>query len=275
MSRHQLERLGVGKAVVSAWARDGYLIPVHGGVYAVGHRPRTIEGRLAAALLYAGEGAMLSHATALWWLGLLAARPATIHVSTPRRRSSLSGVRVYGRRQLERAWHKGFPVTEVAVALRDYATGATPAQLRRALAEAEYHRMLDARAIDDSLGRGRPGACKLRDAMERHLPRLALTRSELEERFLALCETAGLPLPEVNPTVQGMTVDALWREERLIVELDGHQGHATPARIERDRRRELRLRAAGFTVLRYTWRQLIEQPQLVVADLTAALARAA
>ncbi|MBV9836757.1 MAG: hypothetical protein JO156_01470, partial [Solirubrobacterales bacterium] len=101
MSRHQLERLGVGKAVVSAWARDGYLIPVHGGVYAVGHRPRTIEGRLAAALLYAGEGAMLSHATALWWLGLLAARPATIHVSTPRRRSSLSGVRVYGRRQLE------------------------------------------------------------------------------------------------------------------------------------------------------------------------------
>jgi len=57
--------------------------------------------------------------------------------------------------------------------------------------------------------------------MDRHEPRIALTRSELERRFLALCESAGLPLPEVNAVVEGWTVDALWCRERVVVELDG------------------------------------------------------
>lgn len=87
-----------------------------------------------------------------------------------------------------------------------------------------------------------------------------------------LCETNGLPLPRLNARVCGLTVDALWEEQRVVVELDGHVAHAIAARVERDRRRELRLRAAGLTVLRYTWMQVIEQADLVVADLLAALA---
>jgi hypothetical protein len=82
-----------------------------------------------------------------------------------------------------------------------------------------------------------------------HLSALAETRSVLEQRFLVLCEGAGLPVPEVNPTIAGIEVDALWREQRLVVELDGHQAHSYPAAAERDRDRELRLRSSGYRVL--------------------------
>jgi very-short-patch-repair endonuclease len=80
-----------------------------------------------------------------------------------------------------------------------------------------------------------------------------------------------LPLPEVNVRLAGWMVDALWPEQRVVVELDGHQNHRSPAQIERDRRKDLELRAAGFIVLRYTWTQVIQQPGLVIADLRAAL----
>ncbi len=69
-----------------------------------------------------------------------------------------------------------------------------------------------------------------------------------------------------------MTVDAVWRAERIAVEIDGHQGHGSRARITRDRRRELHLRAAGFVVIRYSEEQLEREPDVVAADVLAALA---
>jgi len=185
----------------------------------------------------------------------------------------LRDVVVHGRRRLERVWHARLPVTSVAQTLLDLATDAPTETLRRALAEAEYRRLVDLGAVEAIGGRGVPGSAALRSVLVRHRPQLALTRSVLEERFLALCEAEGLPLPQVNATVCGLMVDAFWAEQGVIVELDGHAAHATPAAIERDRRRELRLRAAGYLVFRYTWQQITEQPELVAADLRAALAR--
>jgi predicted transcriptional regulator of viral defense system len=86
IARAQLERIGVGPATTASWVDDGRLQRVHRGVYAVGHRTLTVEGRLVAALLYAGPGAMLSHATAAWWLGIWGGEPRRIHVSVSGRR---------------------------------------------------------------------------------------------------------------------------------------------------------------------------------------------
>lgn len=89
----------------------------------------------------------------------------------------------------------------------------------------------------------------------------------MEEKFVLLCERESIPPPDVNVKVAGWTVDAVWFDQRLAVELDSHAAHGTPAAMEEDRRRDLELRAAGYTVLRYTWRQLTDEWDLVIADL--------
>src|ERR1700739_3680786 len=91
----QLAALGINTVVVSQWVRQGYLIVELPRVYAVGHRAKSVQADLVAAVLYAGPGAMLSHATALWWRGLIDHQPWPIQVSTPRRCRPIDGVKVH------------------------------------------------------------------------------------------------------------------------------------------------------------------------------------
>jgi hypothetical protein len=163
----------------------------------------------------------------------------------------------------------------VARTLLDLAATSSFEVLRRAVAEADYLRLLDLEAVDAVVGRGRPGSRALRRALDRHRPQYAGTASQLEDRLLDLCESHAIPLPEVNVRVAGFTVDALWREPRVIAEVDGRGAHDTAARMERDRGRDLALRVAGYFVVRYTWRQVTAEPERVAADLRAALARGA
>jgi very-short-patch-repair endonuclease len=117
------------------------------------------------------------------------------------------------------------------------------------------------------MGRGVTGSAALREALAIHLPQLARTRSEPEVLLLELCERRGFPIPLVNEYLEGWLVDAYWPDRRLVVEIDGARGHRTPAQLQRDHQRDLELRLAGFLVLRYTRRQLIESPDAVAADL--------
>ncbi len=103
-------------------------------------------------------------------------------------------------------------------------------------------------------------------------PGAALTRSEAERRLLRLIVAAELPAPEVNVRVAGLEVDFLWRPERLVVEVDGYRFHDGRPRWERDRHRDQRLLAAGFRVLRVSWRQLVQTPVAVAVRIGQALA---
>lgn len=67
-------------------------------------------------------------------------------------------------------------------------------------------------------------------------------------------------------------VDCLWRAQRLVIELDGHQTHRTTGAFERDRERDRLLQTAGLRVVRITWRQLQEQAEVLAADLSLLLA---
>ena len=104
--------------------------------------------------------------------------------------------------------------------------------------------------------------------------RPTLTRSEAERRLLALVRLAGLPLPETNVRLGRHEVDVLWRENRLVVEVDGYAYHAGREAFERDRRRDADLQAAGHRVIRVTWRRIVNEPEALIATLAQALARA-
>ena len=267
----QLEACGITRNTARRWRRRGRLYRIHSDVDAFGHPSVPPEGLMVAALLHVGATAVLSHRTAAWWWGILDERPDLIHVSCLHRAGSSPGLVIHQRRRLEATRHRRFPITTLSQTFIDLAAGEPRPTVRQALANADYRGILKPAAIAAVSGRGRPGTTSLRQALKEHQPRLAQTRSELERRFLALCETAGFPLPEVNGRLAGWTVDALWRAEHVAVELDGRGNHRSPAQIERDRRKELELRAAGFVVLRYTWRQVTDQSELVIADLAAAL----
>jgi hypothetical protein len=267
ISRRQLLECGVSADAVKRWRADGKLHVIHRGVYALGHRSVPIEGRLVAAVLHGGAGSVLSHATAAWWWGIVPNEPKIIEVSTKSGAGSTEGVRVHHPRHVRATTHRRFPITTLAQTLLDFAAHASLNALRRALAEVDYRRLLKIAEVEAVCGHGRIGSKKLRQALERHQPRLALTRSELELLFFALCESAGIPPPQVNAQVSRMRIDMVWPEHGLAVELDGHEGHRTPAQIERDRRRELHARMAGYVVIRYTWSQVVFEPDLVVADL--------
>ncbi|OAI39036.1 hypothetical protein AYO39_03295 [Actinobacteria bacterium SCGC AG-212-D09] len=266
--RHdQLCALGIGETTIRRWCAAGYLYQELPRVYAVGHTAASTETELSAALLYAGPGAMLSHGTAAWWLELLKFPPPAMHVSTPRRIIDHGGVRVHGRRRLERMEHRGLPVTTPSQALLDFAATGPRGLLRLALANAEYHDMLDSSELQRIMGRGVAGSAALHEALAIHLPELASTRSEPERLLLEFCERHGFPIPLVNEYLNGWLVDAYWPDRRLVVEIDGPRGHRSPAQLQRDHQRDLELRLAGFLVLRYTRRQLIESPAAVAADL--------
>ncbi len=270
--RAQLRRCGLDDAAIARWIAHGRLHRLHRGVYAVGHAVIAIRGRLVAAVLYGGPGAVLSHQTAGWCWGLLDAEPRRIHVSTPNRRRSVREIRIHRPRTIDSTVNDGVALTTVPRTLLDLAATLPFTDLRQALAKADHLNLLEARTVEAQLGRGRAGAREIRRALSLHCPELARTRSVLEERFVALIERHRIAMPEVNVRLEGFVVDALWRRERVVVELDGHDTHSYPAAAERDRRRDLLLRRGGFTVLRYTWQQVTEEQGAVIGDLQAALA---
>jgi hypothetical protein len=140
--------------------------------------------------------------------------------------------------------------------------------------EADRDHLLEWEALEAIAERrcGRPGTRRLRAVMAQH-HEPEPTRSELERRFLRVCAEAGLPAPSVNVLVEGLEVDALWPARRLVVELDGYAHHRSRTAFERDRARDVALRVAGYDVLRFTHRQLADDPARVASEVAALLAR--
>jgi hypothetical protein len=168
------------------------------------------------------------------------------------------------------------PVTTVPLTLIDLAAVVPAAQLQRAVNESDVLRLATRLELDASLSdhRGRRGVARLRAVLE--LGATGPVRSELERRFLHLVRQAELPLPETGVPLRldslWLECDCLWREPRLIVELDGRAFHDTALAFERDRTRDRALMAAGWQVVRVTWAQLQDAPEPLLRDLRRLLA---
>lgn len=248
----------------------GRLRRLRRGVYAVGAGPLSFEARLMAAVLACGSGAVLSHrsAAALW--GLRGSMPEDIDVTAPaasgRGHRGIAAHSAIALRPSEIALCSGIPCTTVPRTLLDLAENGHRRGLERAIDRAEELRLLDRHAVNDVLDHatGRRGAPLLRAIMVEYAATDALTRSELEERFLQICARAGVPWPQVNAwlTVGGdaVQVDFSWPGQRIVVETDGYRFHNSRRAFETDRRRDQSLTLAGWRVLRFTWRQVVGDP---------------
>jgi len=178
---------------------------------------------------------------------------------------------VHHAKHIDRVMRRGLPVTPVAKTLLDFASVAPLDRVRKAVAEADFQRLLDLGALDRLTGVGQSGSAKLRRALHLHRPEYARTLSPLEDLLLDLCRRHRIPFPEVNVKVRSYMVDALWRQQRVVVEVDGVPTHGTDAQRERDHHRDLVLRASGYSVHRYDWRLVTRQRAAVAADLRRAL----
>jgi very-short-patch-repair endonuclease len=271
-SAAQLKRRGMTKDAIGRAVAAGRLCRVHRGIYsAIPADLLSVEGRMAAAILLGGRGAVLCEATATWWLSLTKRRPPKIHVATRYARRPAEGIEWHrlSLRASDVMRHRGFPTTTPQRALLDLAaTKAPDSDLLRAMAEAEFHHGIGAAQL--ATQQGHPGSARLRCAIERHTPQLANTRSELEQAFVLLLRRRGLKQPLINHPVNRSTVDAIYDEERIAIELDGVRGHSGQRRILRDHRRDLHRRNDGFLPLRYHYTQITNDEELVVGDLRRA-----
>jgi very-short-patch-repair endonuclease len=280
VSRRQLLAAGVPRHVIDRRVRSGHLRPLHRGVYRVGPVAGP-HAREMAAVLACGPGALVSHRSAASLWGLLppggddAAVDLTVACSSRRERP---GLRVHRTRWLparDATERHGVPVTTPERTLFDLAHILRPRELERALAQGEREGLVERKALRAVVRqRSRSaGVPLLRALLERDDAPPAFTRSEAEERLLALVRRAQLGAPATNVHVEGVEVDFYWRAQRLVVEVDGYAFHGGARRFERDRRRDARLMARGLRIMRVTWRQLTEEAEAVVARLAQALAR--
>lgn len=275
VARTQLGELGLTADEIEYRIRVGRLHLVHRGVYSVGHRLLSGDGRFMAAVLAGGPGAVLSHRSAADLWGIRPSASGYIDVTVPRQRRGRAGLRFH-RTELpedETTTERGIPVTTPARTLLDLAATLDRHRLKRAIEQAEVLRLGTGPSLDEVVRRHatRKGVPNLNTILEEGRIGEAITRSELEERFLAFFDEYGLPRPETNQTVAGLEVDCLWRDAGLIVELDGLAYHSTKDAFERDRERDRVLQANGWRVIRITWRQLHLHPAAVRRDLEAVL----
>jgi predicted transcriptional regulator of viral defense system len=278
ISLSQLKLLGLGSSGVRRRAAAGKLQRLHRGVYAIGLAPRSVEATYMAAVLACGPTAVLFHRSAADHLGLRPCSRRAVDVTAPGRagkeRSGIDVHRATGLDERDVQTVRGIPCTTVARTLLDLATTIDITALERAIEQAEKLRIFDLAAVVDvtTRARDRRRAAALRTALAAYAPEPAFTRSELEKRFLALCRAAGVPLPRTNNTANGDEIDFTWPDRRLMVETDSLRHHGTRAAFERDRRRDQQLTAAGWRVVRFTWRQVEDTPAEVAATLRALLA---
>lgn len=277
LTRAQALEAGLTESTLRWRVESGRWQRVHPGVYAVHSGPVDWPSRAHAAVLAAGEGALLGYAAAAHVLGLFTEPPARLIVCVPNDRRvepPSPEVWIRRRRTLHPAVVQGVPVTHAADTVLDLAsvTSAT-----RSVGYA-------ARAVQLGLTSPAELAAALRDRRfhpHRAILRLALldleagAESLLEVRFVRDVERRhGLPSSrqQAGSHVGDRAVrrDFEYEAWRVVVEVDGRLGHVG-AGMWTDRRRDREAAATGRVTLRAGWVDVTGSPCAIALDVARTL----
>ncbi len=254
ITRPQLLAIGLGRRAIQHRVATGRLIPVHAGVYAVGHVNRMPAARAAASVLACGDQAALSYGSAasLWGFNKYWDEPFEVTVPSSHRRRD--GIKVHRCRTLaprDLTRQLGIRVTSPARTVLDVAPGLPDKRLTRMVNDALRGPYLHRPDLADVVNRNpsHPGTKRLlRFARDSRRP----TNSPLEDDFVEFARRYGLPAPVTNTYLLGYEIDVLYPRERVIVEVDGKGFHSDSDSFERDRKRDVVMLAAGFVTVRIT-----------------------
>jgi hypothetical protein len=288
VSRAQLRHLGMGETGIHRAVASGRLHRVFRGVYTVGRAGIDERGRLRAAVIACGAGAVISHLSAAALLGLIDKGPVVIDViAPPSRGRKIDGIRfhrVRPPRPYEVGTVDGIPCTSPARTLVDLAGTVGNRTLRSAFERAAQRRYLDIAAVEASMDPGRRGIGSLRSLVEEWrgaapVAKKGKLKSPLEAKVLPLLVRRGLPTPLLNAPVEiadgRIEVDFLWPQQRFVVEADSRDFHGTAMAFERDRWRDRELMRAGYSTLRITHLQAEKEPEAIADTITSRISRAA
>jgi len=253
----------------------GGLNRLHRGVYAVGHRALTVESRWMAAALAHGPDAVLSHRSAGQLWGLYPRSEIVPEVTVPGSKKTKRGIVAHRGSlpadEVGRMW--GIPVTSVARTMFDLAGMLREREVERAWNEMEVRQDRLRLSIPELVERypGRMGTPLLTRLAAGKAQLVGITRSELEEAFLALVDRFALPRPRLNAHLavrdRFFEIDCLWDDPKVAIELDGGGAHGTTRAFHDDRERDRILTAEGYTTARVTWHHVHATPAEVADDL--------
>jgi very-short-patch-repair endonuclease len=255
---------GLSPSGVRSRLARGRLHRVHRGVYAVGHPTLRLEGRLMAAVLACGPGAVLSHrsAAALWAIRPSARGTTDVTVLRGAGRSR-PGIDVHLAREIDATTVDGIPVTTVGRTIVDLTEVLNRRGVEKAIQEAEYQRLFDLNELNRAM-QGRRGAPVLTSLLAQFRGDTR-TKSDPEELYLAIIRQADVPHPSCNVYVEGYERDFVWPKPRVIVEIDARSTHDNPWAWEEDRVRDQAATIKGWRVVRFTKSQLENEPDYVAA----------
>jgi very-short-patch-repair endonuclease len=267
----QARSVGISKDAANRRVRASQWIRCSTGVYFADDRPFDDRARIRAAVWGFGQVAAASGLAAAWWLNLSKYAPDVVEVTVPRdsngrpragcrvRRRDLFATDIVERNGL---LVTSLPLTVVEASVR---RGGGPKLMDNALQQHIDLRSLWSAHLRNKGRYGSPAARLLLQAAEEG------TRSAAERLFAQLLRNAGITGWKPNQLVAGYEVDFLFRDAKLSVEVDGFAFHSDSEAFNRDRKKQNAIALAGYQILRFTWIDLTEYPDRVIAEVQRAI----
>ena len=287
-TRKEAVKLGMSDRAIDHRTAAGRYERLEPGVYAIAGAPATLLQRIAAGVASFPALAAASHQTAAELWGLTSRGIRTVEVVTTRwDRVHRPGLSVHESLDLiaeDVVEHEGVPITTPERTVVDL--GASNKWIVESALETGIRRSLftldDVEAFVNRVAkRGRRGVGVIRPLLAARRRWDSVTESVLEDEFRKVIFDGGLPAPRPQYVVRSRSgafvcrADFAYPDARLLIELDSEAHHLDRIAFRRDRSKQNQASTAGWAVLRYTWWDLVEEPDRVCAEVRSALAGSA
>ncbi|MPZ91369.1 MAG: DUF559 domain-containing protein [Actinobacteria bacterium] len=282
-SRDEARALDCSDGMLYRLATKGEIVRVLPRVYRFSSAPPTWSQRAKAGTLFTGEHSWLSHRSSAYHLDMIDLCPSVIEITTTAVFRSRPGLRIRRVRDMPHSdtrTIKSIPVTNPHRTIVDLSTVLEHEALERVLDDCLYRGVVELGRIQARLevlgGPGRPSTRTLRELLEVRGNQLAMPLTVLENRFLEVLRRGGLDEPDSQVSVESdahktWRLDFAYPHQKVLIEVDGRRFHAARRRQRNDMRRDNVMNVRGWTVLRFTWEDVVTEPEYVLGLVRQAL----